>query len=118
MPSPLDALKAYKPSPSPEMLPMAEGDEETPEGQEDQTAAGYLPPEDGPFQCQHCAHFQAPNACEKVSGMIDPEGCCNYYLSVETGKDNPGGAEEALEGEEEEPEGASIALGGASPYGR
>jgi len=62
---------------------------------EDQGSAGYLPPEDGPFECQHCAHFKSPNACDKVSGVIDPQGCCNYYLSVETGSDNPGGESSA-----------------------
>ena len=120
MPSPLDMLRAYKPGNSPSSSSVDTGDSE--EGsKEDQTSAGYLPPEDGPFKCSHCSHFQAPNACDKVSGMIDPEGCCNYYLSVETGSQNPGGENG---GNEESPAAptntapGTISTGGPSIYGR
>lgn len=49
-----------------------------------QQMAGYMGPEAGPFQCQNCTFFQAPNACGVVDGDIDPEGCCNNFT--------PGGA--------------------------
>jgi hypothetical protein len=90
MANPLDALRALKPGNSP---PSSQAPSDFSEGSnlEDQASAGYMPPEDGPFECDHCAHFQAPNTCDKVSGVIDPQGCCNYYLSVETGSENPGG---------------------------
>jgi hypothetical protein len=45
----------------------------------DQTVAGYLPPEEGPFQCAGCVHFSQPDACEIVDGVIAPDGCCNLY---------------------------------------
>lgn len=44
-----------------------------------QPMAGYMGPEAGPFECQHCEFFQEPNACGIVSGDIDPAGCCNNF---------------------------------------
>lgn len=44
-----------------------------------QEASGYMGPENGPFECEHCLHFSEPHACEIVSGDIDPEGCCNLF---------------------------------------
>lgn len=41
--------------------------------------SGYLPPEEGPFECENCHYFSKPNKCELVEGNIDPEGCCNLY---------------------------------------
>ena len=41
--------------------------------------AGYQTPDQGPFECDNCQHFQAPGSCEWVSGAIDPKGCCNNF---------------------------------------
>ena len=49
-------------------------------------AAGYQPPEKGPFECEHCIYFHAPGSCEIVTGSIDPDGCCNNYTSKDNGK--------------------------------
>ena len=45
----------------------------------DPTIAGYLGPEDGPFQCARCIHFDGQGSCNVVAGPIDPEGCCNLF---------------------------------------
>lgn len=39
----------------------------------------YMDGDKGPFKCSHCEYFSSPNACEKVKGFIDPEGCCDLY---------------------------------------
>lgn len=54
-----------------------------------------MPPEAGPFECEHCHYFQQPNKCELVQGGIDPEGCCNLF----TEKDKPGDAKAELDDE-------------------
>ena len=56
---------------------------------ENDSEGGQLPPTDptvkyedgsqGPFRCDQCEHFQAPGSCQKVSGPIDPAGCCNLF---------------------------------------
>jgi hypothetical protein len=46
----------------------------------------YMTGDQGPFKCGHCSYYVDPNACQKVSGDIDPEGCCNLYESVEAGQ--------------------------------
>lgn len=43
------------------------------------TAVVYMDGEKGPFRCDNCSEFEAPNGCEIVEGYIDPEGCCNLY---------------------------------------
>lgn len=40
--------------------------------------AGYLPPSGG-FLCGRCDYFHAPDACELVEGLINPQGCCNLW---------------------------------------
>lgn len=47
--------------------------------------AGYLPPEDGPFECGNCIHFYPPHKCELVEGVIKSAGCCNLYTPDEQG---------------------------------
>jgi hypothetical protein len=56
-------------------------------GQTTQQISGYMGPESGPFECEHCIHFQAPGSCEIVAGDIDPEGCCNLF-EPQQGKDS------------------------------
>jgi hypothetical protein len=56
--------------------------------------AGYVTPDLGPFECDNCSHFQAPNACDhpqvvsdpEVNGQVDPKGCCNFFKSLSGGK--------------------------------
>lgn len=43
----------------------------------------YMTEDKGPFMCAHCEYFRGPHSCIKVSGMIEPGGCCNLYESVE-----------------------------------
>ena len=45
----------------------------------------YEGPEDGPFRCDNCTHFQAPNQCDHPTiiatrqGMVDAGGCCKFF---------------------------------------
>lgn len=48
-------------------------------------SANYMGPDKGPFKCGHCEYFMAPNACQKVQGPIDAEGCCNLYEMNDSG---------------------------------
>lgn len=54
-------------------------------GQVDPNIAGYMGPDQGPFMCANCVHFQAPNACEIISGQVDHLGCCNLFTSSHAG---------------------------------
>lgn len=78
---------------SPEVIPdTAEGDQETHSsggGVLDQSVVVYMTSDYGPFECQRCVHWVEPNACQVVSGEIDPKGCCNVF--------EPAGGEEAGE---------------------
>ena len=47
------------------------------------TVSGYLPPEDGPFECENCTYFLKASSCRIVEGYIDPVGCCNLYTKKE-----------------------------------
>jgi len=50
--------------------------------------SGYLPPEKGPFECEHCIYFKSPHSCQLVAGSIDPEGCCNLYTPKDESKED------------------------------
>ncbi len=39
--------------------------------------AGYE--EVGPTRCLSCVYFKSPNACAKVEGEIEANGCCNHW---------------------------------------
>jgi len=41
--------------------------------------AGYMGPEEGPFECEHCVHWLDPDSCNIVSGPINSGGCCNLF---------------------------------------
>jgi hypothetical protein len=49
--------------------------------------AGYLDADHGPFLCNRCVFFVPDDGeseigtCEKVSGPIDEDGCCNLFQS-------------------------------------
>ncbi len=55
--------------------------------------AAYMGPEDGPFRCDHCDYFTAPDACRHPAvirelggtthARVSPAGCCNHYEPVE-----------------------------------
>jgi hypothetical protein len=78
--------------------------------------SGYATPDNGPFECENCIHFQAPNQCDnpqvvtdpEVNGQVDPEGCCNLF--------SPAGKES--EGEEQEEIGETGAIPGAGEGGQ
>lgn len=50
-------------------------------------AAGYAPPDQGPFSCGNCVHFDGQGSCDnpkvitdpEVSGQVEAEGCCNFF---------------------------------------
>lgn len=52
--------------------------------------SGYVPPQLGPFECENCQHFEAPNRCNhptivsdpEVQGNVEAEGCCNFFKSA------------------------------------
>jgi hypothetical protein len=48
--------------------------------------SGYLPPEDGPFECERCHYFRPSVSCELVEGTIEPEGCCNLFTQEDSSK--------------------------------
>jgi hypothetical protein len=43
--------------------------------------AGYVDNSKGPGHCGGCVHFQAPNGCTVVDGVINPRGVCRYFLA-------------------------------------
>lgn len=44
----------------------------------------------GESRCKNCAHFEAPNACELVAGVIDPDYWCKRF-SLKAAQDDPAG---------------------------
>lgn len=76
---PPDAMAA-----PPEAMPTEpEGDEG---GFIDPESARYFGPES---RCAGCIHFMGPNACEIVSGPIDPQGVCMLFLAGGAPTDMP-----------------------------
>lgn len=53
--------------------------------------AAYMPPSEGPFECDNCQFYSDPNGCTKpeviqelgpnAKGLADvePDGCCNFF---------------------------------------
>lgn len=50
----------------------------------------YMGPSSGPFRCDHCEYFEAPNRCNKAEmiktqqskkgfAVVNAGGCCNYF---------------------------------------
>jgi hypothetical protein len=54
----------------------------------------YEGPEDGPFRCDNCMHFKAPNQCNQLqvvatrNGQVDPAGCCKFFKTLSAGSGN------------------------------
>ncbi len=42
--------------------------------------AGYQDRAQGKKHCHDCVHFQPPHGCTVVSGTIDEDGVCRYFL--------------------------------------
>ncbi len=40
---------------------------------------GFEHPAKGEDRCGECAHFQAPESCERVQGYIQPEDWCRLF---------------------------------------
>lgn len=59
--------------PSPNMVSDHESDRTS------QQIAGYMGPDQGPFECEHCIHWVDPDSCTLVAGKLDPHGCCNLF---------------------------------------
>jgi hypothetical protein len=63
---------------------------------------GYAGPENGPFECDHCIHFDGQGTCNnpqvqadpEVQGKVDAEGCCNLYSPAQEGEAGGGESEE------------------------
>jgi len=58
--------------------------------------AGYLPSEDGPFECGHCVYFNS-GRCEIVEGKIDEDGCCNLFTRDKGKKDTDDETSETID---------------------
>jgi hypothetical protein len=59
---------------------LKRGHEEEPEeSKTSQASVVYMTGDQGPFRCDHCEYFSAPNGCRLVEGNIDPAGCCNLF---------------------------------------
>ena len=43
--------------------------------------AGYQEHPTGKRRCHDCVHFQPPSGCSIVSGVINKNGVCNYFLA-------------------------------------
>lgn len=67
--------------PDPTTPPDQDQDPDSDNGQcqTTQQIAGYMGPENGPFECGNCTHFQGPSSCDLVAGKIDEDGCCNLF---------------------------------------
>jgi hypothetical protein len=79
--------------------------------------SGYATPDNGPFECGNCIHFDGTNKCDnpqvvsdpEVNGQVEAEGCCNLFSPAE----HEGGEDES--GEEE---GETGAIPGAGEGGQ
>jgi hypothetical protein len=70
-------------------IPQADGAGNDPSDEQGigSAQAGYATPENGPFECSNCVHFDGQASCDnsqvisdpEVQGKVDPEGCCNFF---------------------------------------
>jgi hypothetical protein len=47
-----------------------------------QKAVLYQPTPKGDRKCSACVHFQPPNACQSVGGVISPDGWCAIWKAA------------------------------------
>jgi hypothetical protein len=89
-----------------QIQPAAQADGDPGAQQDGTQASGYVTPDLGPFECENCTKFSAPNQCQEprvqsdpeVQGQVDPQGCCNFFQSAH----NESQAQEHSENESEE----------------
>lgn len=74
---------------APEAMPP-EAPQLAPTGGVDPDVAGYKDPDEGPFACGNCAHFDGTNTCEILSEPVEPEGLCNLFTRAESNQDDGG----------------------------
>lgn len=88
--SPSDPNPTSLPDPGPETDTDTPPDDSmtSDDSKTDQQASGYMGSDQGPFECENCSHFSAPNACQIVSGAIEAKGCCNLFRKA-TDADSP-----------------------------
>ena len=46
-----------------------------------QSAVGYQDHPNGEKRCSECVHFLPPSSCNRVDGMISPQGYCRIFAS-------------------------------------
>ena len=75
----------------------------------DPAAVRYMTADMGPFQCDHCIHWQDGGTCNVVAGPIDPMGVCILFEAAEMGgaPEIPGDVPPLPPLPEEEPEEAA-----------
>lgn len=62
---------------------MPDGYEQEEGGAVSAQEAGYLPPDQGPFECSNCSYFVAEGQpCQKVAEPVQAEGHCNLFVSA------------------------------------
>lgn len=79
--------------------------------------SGYATPDDGPFECGNCVHFDGESKCDnpqvvadpEVSGQVEAEGCCNLFRPEQEGGESD---------EEEQGEGETGAIPAAGEGGQ
>ena len=90
MPPALQGLMTARPQqaqpPAPAQAPNPDTDPNNPD---------YEGPEDGPFRCDNCTFFNAPNVCSQPTvlkaqgGVVDAGGCCKFFNSAATSTNAP-----------------------------
>lgn len=79
-------------------------------------ATGYAGPDEGPFSCSNCVHFDGNSSCDnpkviadpEVQGSVDPNGCCNYFRDYDDKEAQP---------EEGQPDQLKASLAATKPFG-
>lgn len=81
------ALHSQQPQ-APQQAPQPQSQSKTPDG----TPASYMGPDQGPFECDNCEHFDGAGHCNQPEVVqelgdsdgqgladVDPKGCCNFF---------------------------------------
>lgn len=70
----------------------------------DPSIAVYRQPDDGPFKCANCDHYEEEGSCTIVDGPIDPEGICSIFTPMSQDESGPGEGETSPEQAQTPPE--------------